>query len=585
MNERYDNSDPSVKIPEQPKLTRELQALLDAPRAEFVAAVKQRRKDDFEGLAALQLERINEFTGQDMATQITSHTDSVIKVLAQRAIKKSDAPYDWEEELAIAALGSYGRCELAPYSDIDIVLVHRSRSPKEWVRTVNQQFNTLLWDVGYQVGSSMRSLSELEHIIRDDFVTATAVLEQRCLMGSEALRLEMEAIRDRFRVKRTRAFLRYKVQERADRGNEVGASLFLMEPNLKTNPGCLRDVQLLRNIGFMLNGSRNLHSLRHITNIRWDDVQGIFGANDHLLRLRCLLHFKHGQRHDRCELADQIWLAQELGYASSSRMTGAEQMMRLHYQQILLVHQLTEVLVDRLHVLGYLGRRISLIKTRRKLVDDAVIVNDKVYLSHRDFWSQDHIPLRLMKIFQAAQARGVRIGLEFIRECKAEVANWHGDEDFRNDPDVVDVFMQIMSEFGRLRPILSDMHQSGLLGAFLPEFGGLTCLMQFNSYHHYTVDEHTLIAMGYLDNVWLGNDPGLPGMLDMLRQLSDDRDRACFSLALLLHDMGKFMGSGHVPRGALMVHPVAKRFGLSESEEDFVHFLVAEHVTLERRQP
>ena len=138
----------------------------------------------------------------------------------------------------------------------------------------------------------------------------------------------------------------------------------------------------------MLYGSRNLHSLRHMTNIVWDDIQGLLAANDHLLALRCLMHFKHGQRHDVCGLTDQLWLAEELGYASSSRMTGAEQMMRRHYERILLVHQMTEVLVDRLHALGHLGRRITLIKTKKRLNSDAVILNEKVYLAQRDFWQK-----------------------------------------------------------------------------------------------------------------------------------------------------------------------------------------------------
>ena len=174
----------------------------------------------------------------------------------------------------------------------------------------------------------------------------------------------------------------------------------------------------------------------------------------------------------------------------------------------------------------------------------------------------------------------MRLGLELIRECKSRVSSLPGGESYRTDPRVVEVFLQIMADYGRLRSVLADMHQSGLLGAFMPEFGGLTCLMQFNSYHQYTVDEHTLIALDYLDKVWMKQDPGLPGMRGMLEHLQPGRERACFSLALLLHDAGKFMGSGHVARGALMIHPVAKRLALTEQEEDLIHYLVAEHVTL-----
>ena len=201
-----DLADPTVVLPKLPGLSNALAELFDLPRPEYVAAIKERRAYDFAVMASMQLERINEITGQDMATQITAHTDGIVRALTQRALHKAQAPDDWENEFAVAALGSYGRCELAPYSDIDLVVVHRSRTPADWVRDANQELNTLLWDVGFQVGSSMRSLAELESIIRDDFVTATAVLEQRCLMGADEIAAQLDEIRERFRTKRTRAF-------------------------------------------------------------------------------------------------------------------------------------------------------------------------------------------------------------------------------------------------------------------------------------------------------------------------------------------------------------------------------------------
>nr|MDA3961015.1 hypothetical protein [Planctomycetota bacterium] len=365
-------------------------------------------------------------------------------------------------------------------------------------------------------------------------------------------------------------------EEMQGRRQSAGRNLFLLQPNLKSNPGCLRDIQFLRNASYIISGSRNLHALRDLDVIEWDDIQQLFAANDHLVGVRSMLHFHHGHAQDELRLTDQLWLADQLGYSRGGRLLAVEHMMRLHYEKTLHVHQMVDITVNRMRGLGYVGRRRILIKSRRRMDDDFSSIDGRVYLANRDFWQYPDAPLRLMKMFRLAQRRGLRIGLELQREIKYRAHILH-PEQVRQNHEIARIFLEIIGDLGKVRNILEDMHWSGLLGAYMPEFGRLTCHMQFNSYHQYTVDEHTLIALGMIDKVFTGEVPGVANMQQILQKL--DRPDLLM-LSLLLHDVGKFMGSGHVKRGAMMVRMIADRMGLDEIEEDLVHFLVDQHVTL-----
>jgi [protein-PII] uridylyltransferase len=435
-----------------------------------------------------------------------------------------------------------------------------------------------MWDVKFIVGASMRALPELERTLEEDFVTATAVIEQRPLLAGDAVTAALRGCLAGFRKKRSTAFLKYKLEELAKRRTEAGVSLFRMEPNLKTNPGCLRDVQLLRNIGFIVSGSRNLLHLTDLEVITRADLNGVLATNDHLLALRSLLHFHHKRKQDVFQLADQVRVAKQLGYADVSKLRAVEHFMKHHYAQVLHVHQMVDLTVSRLRAKGYLGGGwTSLIKTRRTLTEDGVAIQGQAYLSHaaEEFWRHPDAALRLFTLCRAVQVAEVRLSFELQRTIRAHL-HVVGD-DARRDPAIAKLFLEILGDTGRVHTILTDMHAAGLLGKYLPEFGNLTCHMQFDSYHQYTVDEHTLFALRNLDQVYRGQATGLPGMARMLPAL---KRRDLLALALLLHDVGKYMGRGHVARGAMMVEEVARRLHLDKEDEDLVHFLVEKHVAL-----
>lgn len=566
-----------VNVPEAIHLRDELRGTSDLPRPELVARVKALRLRELAVIARAQVEHINELTGLDVATSITALTDAIVKALTRRAFVRAGAkPAEYDQRIGLFAVGGYGRGEMNPHSDLDLLVLHDDARQPDWVKAGNAELQTLLWDVGFQVGASMRSVGELEKILKEDFVTATAVIEQRRLDGAPAHAEGLGRMLETFRRKRLKEFVQFKVGELGKRRAQAGVSLFLMEPNLKSNPGGLRDVQLLRNIAFLVFGSRNLLALEDLEVITRKDLTDVITANDHLLALRSLNHFHHNRKHDTFQLADQLRVAKQLGYADVSQLRAVEHLMKRHYALVLHVHQTVELTLSRMRALGHLGRKPILVLSRKVLDQDFTAVEGRVYLSDKlGFWKKPDAGARLLRMCRTAQAKDLGIALELQRDIRANLGVI-GD-DVRHDPALGRTFLAILGDVGRARPILQDMHNCGLLGAYLPEFGNLTCHMQFDSYHQYTVDEHTLIAVGNLDAVARGLASGLPGMARIFPAI---QRKDLLVLGLLLHDVGKYMGRGHVARGAMMVAPVAKRLGLDEAEEEIVWFLVERHVAL-----
>ena len=557
------------------RLDAEFAATAEMPRAEAVAACKNIRQRELTALGVHMLNHVHDLSGYDVVAAITSLTDSVLRTLAQRAFTKVGAPSDWPRTVGVFALGGYGRGEMNPYSDLDLLVLSAGSKQPEWLAKGYAELQALLWDVKFTVGASQRTAAELTRILDEDFVTATAVVEQRPVLAEGPVVAEIESILVRLRRRQAVPFLRFKLEELEKRRDNAGISLFRMEPNLKSNPGCLRDVQLLHNMAFIAFGGRDLMALEQLEVITRQDLRDVLDANDHLLKMRSLLHFHHQKKQDVFQLADQVRIARLKGFTDVSSLRAVEHFMKAHYARVFHVHQMVDLTVSRLRDRGFLGRKPILVKTRKVLDGDATVVQGRVYFGRNDFWHAPDAGARLLRICRTAQQHGLRLSLELQRTVKGNLGVI--TDEVRSDPALGRQFLEMLGDAGRLHPILSDMHNAGLLGAYLPEFGNLTCHMQFDSYHQYTVDQHTLLALKYLDDVANGTAAGLPGMGAVFKRLPR---KDLLALGLLLHDMGKYMGRGHVARGAIMVADVARRLGLDETEEDHVYFLVERHVSL-----
>jgi len=559
----------------RPALHAELAATLAMPRPEAVAAVKAARNRELAQLGERYQSDPRATDGLAVCAAITAITDEVVLTMVERAFARVSAPRDWHNQVGIFATGGYGREEMNPYSDVDLLVLCGETKEPAWLTAGWPELQALLWDVKFTVGASKRSSPELARILEDDYVTTTAILERRTLLAGEPVRESLDAVLNRVRRRQALPFLRFKLDELRKRRDQVGVSLFRMEPNLKSNPGCLRDVQLLRNIAHVIFASRQLNVLSKLDVVDARDLEQVEATNCYLLGLRSLLHFFHQRKQDILQLADQVRLANAFGYADLSSLRAVEHFMKDHYARVLHVHQTVELVISRLQSMGHLGRRLILIKSRRTLNADFVTMEGQVFVSNKEFWSLPDIGSRLLRMCRLAQSREVRLSLDLQRSIKTHL-HLISDAD-RHDHALGRVLLEILGDAGRCYPILSDMHNAGLLGAYLPEFGNLTCHMQFDSWHQYTVDQHTLLAISYLDQVALGTLDGLPRMRTIFPTI---KRKDLLVLGLLLHDMGKYMGRGHVARGAMMVEQVAQRLGLNDEEEDVVYFLVERHVSL-----
>ena len=224
-----------------------------------------------------------------------------------------------------------------------------------------------------------------------------------------------------------------------------------------------------------------------------------------------------------------------LGYADVSRLRAVEHFMKRHYAQVRHVHQVLELAASRLEAKGYLGLRLKpLIATRKALCPGFVAISGRVYLADDSFWQQPRAGARLIEMCREAQRRQFRLSVEVQRAIAAHLSVI--DDAARSDPGAAAAFLAIIGDLGSTRQILGEMHAAGLLGAWMPEFGLVDCLMQFDSWHHYTIDEHTILAMGNLDALASGKAEGLPGMRRVFASL---KRVDLLSLGLIVHDLGK----------------------------------------------
>ena len=349
-----------------------------------------------------------------------------------------------------------------------------------------------------------------------------------------------------------------------------------MEPNLKNQPRHLRDIQLLCNIILMCTGSRNIHELTGFGSMTFPDVTQILQTTDMLLKLRHLQHFYHGKRKDDWSLRDQVRIAEELGYVTSGRLAGVEIMMKEHYKGVRHVNFVVDEVWDELRRTKKMGKRWTVSLQRRKINQWFRTSGERVVVRDEEVWQQEGLCRRLMGLFLEIQQRGLFIGMDIKRAIREEVVLFTEEEIC--DPEAAADFLKILGNTGNLYPVLKQMHDCGFLGAYMPEWANITDLMQFNSYHQYTVDEHTLFMVRNLDDVVNGVQNGIPPMRSLLDKHLPRKD--LLALSFLLHDVGKHMGRGHVKRGAMMVSRVAQRMHLPAQDESLVYFLVDRHVVL-----
>ena len=459
----------------------------------------------------------------------------------------------------------YGRRELAPYSDVDLLFLHAGRVSEGTRRFVERGLQ-LLWDVGLNVGHALRSARECVSLARTDLHARTTLTEARLVTGSaslfETLTKEVEAGLGAARA--TRDFFALMRAELEERHTRWGRAVGLQEPNVKEGVGGLRDLHTVVWLGHALYGSRGLHGLHREGWLADADYVVARRAHDFLSRVRNEAHFATGRRADLLTLDLQPELAKALGYQARGGLLASELFMRDYYRRASELFQLATRFL--LHHVPAAKPRHSRVRSGFEVQGDELVARGGALKGG---------PLRVLEFVAVAQAEGASLS-DSLRHAVRERLH-QVDVEFRTSRGTSRAFLRLFDLPGRVAPALRELHETGFLGRLIPEFARVTFLVQHDHFHRYTVDEHTLKAIAALDEVARGEE-GVPAAFGQV--FAEVENRTAVYLGLLLHDIGKGRGGGHVARGVKIAERIVRRLGLEPRTAADVVFLVGAHLEM-----
>ena len=493
-------------------------------------------------------------------------------------------------KVSLVAIGGYGREELSPHSDIDIMILHNGSAPSltriykhpllEKLTGTGGLIYTL-YDLGMKVGHSVRNIQDAVNIANDDMKTKTSLIESRLITGDTALferfckRLESKCVRNH-----VDDYLQMRIGDQDKRRVKFGNSALMQEPNIKNGCGGLRDYQNLLWMTHFKYGTRTLEQLEAQGMIRPKNRMQLDVGYDFLLRTRNELHYQTTRLVDDMPKALQPRVAWHLGYKNRSPARRLEELMRDLYTHLRAIHLITRMVERRLALRPKNIHRLPSFRTlfgggkKEESIDGFKIINGElVPTSSRIFKDQ---PRRLMRVFLYAQQRGLEFHpdlTQLLRDNAPLV-----DDEFIHDAENHETFLEILNQRGNVAPAMRAMHEIDLLGRYIPEFGRMTCLVQHEFFHAYAADEHTLVCLEKLDQIWDADKPPFSHYTHILQDI--DLPYLLY-LALFLHDAGKGMESGdHIRDGILVCQKVGARLGLNVRRLARLNFLVENHLLM-----
>jgi [protein-PII] uridylyltransferase len=582
---------------DQPTLTKAPYFDLDLLRAETAqlahtysgqdnslrkALVERLRRlvDEARTTAKRQLEQDGD--GRACAQGLARFQDSLIKLIygfTTEHVYPARNP-SAAERMAVAAQGGYGREMLAPGSDIDLLFLLPYKQTA-WGESVAEYMLYLLWDLGFKVGHASRTIDQCVRLSLSDMTIRTALLDTWLIIGDEALYADF---RHRFRKEvlesNARPFIEAKLAEQNARHARAGASRYLVEPNVKDGKGGLRD----------------LHTLHWLAKHLYPDKAeaefveaGVFTAHEYrsfrrcesfLWTVRCELHFLTDRPEERLGFDVQQQMAERLGYKGKGGLSGVERFMRHYFLVAKEVGELTGIVCSALEMkqlksLPSLDTLLAPFSWRRRArlrrTSDFRIENGRIYAISKDIFAKD--PVNFIRLFVAADENHASFSPEVLR------ANFRLiDDNLRNNPTANRLFLRILTDSRDPEGVLRKMNEAGVLGRFIGDFGRVVSMMQFNMYHHFTVDEHLIRTIGYLSGIERGKHASdHPVSTEIVRTI--DNRRALY-VAAFLHDIAKGRDEDHSIAGARIARELGPRFGLTPSETETAAWLVEHHLAM-----
>jgi [protein-PII] uridylyltransferase len=555
----------SVEGKDQGKLrqagTRVLKEALEAGRAEIARRLTE-----------------HPARGLEIAAAGAFLTDQLLRLLWDFTVERlhPNANPSAGERMTLVAVGGYGRGEMAPHSDIDIGFLTPWKITG-WSEQVVESMLYSLWDMGLKIGHSSRSVDEMVREAKGDVTVRTALLEGRYVWGDVPLYDEAsKRFKAEVQADTARAFITQKLAERDQRHKRMGDSRYVVEPNVKEGKGGLRDLHTLFWIGKYAYSVREPGELVEAGLLTKLEYRQFHRAENFLWAVRCHLHAITDRAEDRLTFDLQREIAERMRYSDRPGKSKVERFMHFYFLQAKVVGDLTGVFLahldDKFAARGSRFGLPMLFKSPRKL-KGFTLERGRITIPRDTFFQED--PVRLIELFQLADLHALEIHPTAMRAAArdAKLA-----DDVRSDPRANALFLDVLTSPRDPETVLRWMNEAGVFGRFVPDFGRVVAQMQFDMYHHYTVDEHSIRAIGLLNKIEKGElQEDHPLATGIFRQVVSRRVLFC---AVLLHDIAKGRGGDHSVLGAAVAERLCPRLGLSPAETETVAWLVRWHLLM-----
>ncbi len=547
-------------------------------RAETVRILGDARRTTMDHLA--QRFEENPLAADALTRSYSYLTDGIIRAVlhvARTHLHKAPNPTEGER-LALLAVGGYGRGEMAPHSDVDLLFLMPYKVTP-WAESLIESMLYILWDLKLKVGHASRSVKECLKLGKEDFTIRTALLENRLIDGNADLAKELDNRLWRELFDHTAAeYVEAKLEERATRLKKHGNQRYVVEPNVKEGKGGLRDLQSLFWIAKYARKVRTVQALVKLKVFTQDELDDFNAAAKFVWAVRCHLHLLAGRAMEQLTFDLQVEVAARMGYCDGGGRRAVEHFMQDYFRHATRVGELTRIILTDLEaqhvksepaILGFLRNA-----RRKRLKPGYVLLKNRIDIEKPKAFLND--PLNILRLFEEALRTGYLIHPDAMRLVAGNLDLI--DDSVRDNKEAAKIFIGTLLKHGNPERALRRMNELGVLGAFIPDFQTIIAMMQFNMYHAYTVDEHLIQCVSVLAQIereeLVEELPVASGIL------KEGVNRKVLYIALLIHDIGKGRDEDHAVLGAKLARKIAPRMGLTTEESETVEWLVRYHLLM-----
>jgi [protein-PII] uridylyltransferase len=509
-----------------------------------------------------------DFDSGESAVSTTAETADMVDALLRSQLEARMNATGSAWEIALVAVGGYGRREMCPKSDVDLLILTPEK-PSASVLAEVEQLLYPLWDLGFVLGQAVRSISECRKASEDDVETYTAFLQERFLGGNFSLyRQFADFVSERPSGRRQKQLVAMKLEERAKRLDAQGKLAQMLEPNLKEGRGCLRDLHTLVWLAGIQHGARGLEDLARTGIAGPEELEELRDANEFLLRARVALHNATGEKGDRLGFEEQVSVAQALHYRADERVKAVEAFQKDFYRHVRTVDSITSQYCDLLAE-NQRKKRAKSPDPRFEVVDGALETPER---GANPFLA--NLPL-VLELYRTAQRADVGVGTRtrwYVRQAVSVMADAEVDR-----AKCLGLLLEIAKASSTKGFTLRELHRLGVVDLVVPDFRLIDCHSQHDIYHVYTTDEHTLTVLTRISTLAHNDDPVLDHFAGELAKVTD---MDVLYLSALYHDVGKGLGPDHSDSGAKLVHQYCLSVGYSEARAAHARLLVQHHLLL-----